>query len=52
MERFVSDYLGRGDTPVSDFHLYFWTRPDGESFDPAAMDDFLKAAADVLESGK
>jgi hypothetical protein len=50
MERFVSEYLGRGDTPVLDFYTYFWTRLDGESSDPAALDDFLKAATDVLDS--
>ena len=49
MERFVSDYLARGDTPVLDFHTYFWTRLDGESVDPSAVNDFLKAAADVLD---
>ena len=52
MERFVSAYLALGDTPVLHFYSYLWTQPDGESSDPAAVADFLKAAAEVLDPEK
>lgn len=48
MERFVSDYLGRGDTPVLDFLVYLSLDAEGRSSDPAALDDFLAAAREVL----
>lgn len=49
MERFLSDYLQRGDTPVVDFLVHFGLQPDGESSDPAALDDFLAAAEAILD---
>jgi hypothetical protein len=50
MERFLSNYLSRGDTAVSDFlHSYAGKLPSGQSTDPAALFDFLAAAADVLD---
>jgi hypothetical protein len=51
MERFVSKYLSRGDTAVSDFlHSYAGEIPPGQSIDPAALYDFLAVAADVLDN--
>jgi hypothetical protein len=50
MERFLSNYLSRGDTAVSDFlRSYAAEIPPGESTDPAALYDFLAAATDVLD---
>jgi hypothetical protein len=50
MERFLSNYLSRGDTAVSDFlHSYAGEIVPGQSTDPAALYDFLAAAADVLD---
>lgn len=50
MERFVSDYLARGDTTVVEFLVYLGLHPDGTSGDPAAADDYLEAADSVLGS--
>ncbi len=51
MRQFLNDYLARGDTPVSDFvHSYSALMRNGETSDPAAIDDFLAAARSVLES--
>ena len=50
MERFVSDYLERGDTRVSDFlHAYAGETVTGQTADPAALPDFLAAARKILE---
>jgi hypothetical protein len=50
MERFLSNYLSRGDTAVSDFlHSYAGEIPSGQTTDPAALYDFLAAAADLLD---
>jgi len=50
MERFLSIYLSRGDTRVSDFlHTYAGEVTTGQSTDPAALYDFLAAAQDVLD---
>lgn len=49
MERFVSDYISRGDTSTTDFlYSYASTLASGETADPAALDDFLAAASSVL----
>jgi hypothetical protein len=49
MERFLSNYLSRGDTQVSDFlHTYAGEIGTGQSTDPTALYDFLGAAEDVL----
>lgn len=51
MERFVSSYLSRGDTSVSDFlHVYAGEVATGQSTDPSALFDFLTAAQRVLDS--
>jgi hypothetical protein len=50
MERFLSNYLSRGDTAVSDcLHSYAGEIPWGQTTDPAALYDFLAAAADPLD---
>ena len=50
MEHFLAKYLSRGDTAVSDFlHGYAGEIASGQSTDPAALYDFLAAAADVLD---
>jgi hypothetical protein len=50
MERFLSNYLSRGDTSVSDLlHTYAGEVSSGQSTDPAALYDFLAATADVLD---
>jgi hypothetical protein len=50
MERFVSSYLSRGDTSVSDFlHVYAAEVATGQSTDPTALFDFLTAAQRVLD---
>jgi hypothetical protein len=52
MERFLSIYLARGDTRVSDFlHVYAGEVTTGQSTDPAALPDFLAAAQDILDKG-
>jgi hypothetical protein len=49
IERFVSDYLERGDTLVSDFlHAYAGEWINGQTTDPAASYDLLAAAEKVL----
>jgi len=48
MERFLADFYARGNVPVLDLLSYLGLRPDGESSDPAAVYDFLKAAEAVL----
>lgn len=51
MECFVSSYLSRGDTAVSDFlHVYAGEVATGQSTDPAALFDFLAAAQRLLDS--
>jgi len=51
MERFASDYLARGDTSISDFlHVYAGEVIGGQTTDPAAADDFLAAAEQVLSN--
>lgn len=51
MERFVSTYLSRGDTSVSDFlHIYAGELSTAQSTDPQALYDFLTAAQRVLDS--
>ena len=48
MERFASEYLARGDTSISDFlHVYAGECIGGLTTDPAAIEDFLRAAKDV-----
>jgi len=50
MERFLGDYLARGDTPVSDFlFVYATVLQNGLTTDPAAADDFRKAARAILD---
>jgi len=50
MERFVADYLSRGDTPVMDFlHSYASMVSTGQTTDPAALNDFLAAAKAALD---
>lgn len=49
MERFASAYLARGDTAISDFlHAYAGETADGQTVDPAAVQDFLAAAEQVM----
>lgn len=51
MERFVSSYVSRGDTSVSDFlHVYAGLVATGQSTDPDALYDFLTAAQRVSDS--
>jgi hypothetical protein len=51
MERFLVDYHARGDTLVSEFLLAYATvLQNGLTTDPAAADDFLKAARAVLDA--
>jgi hypothetical protein len=49
MEGFVSDYISRGDTTITDF-LYTYANliETGETVDPAALDDFLLSVNDIL----
>ena len=49
MERFVSDYLARGDLPVSEFLFYAGETIEGGSADPAALSDYLDSAHYVLD---
>ncbi len=50
MLRFVHAYHERGDTTVSDFlFVYSDLAADGRSADPAAIDDFLAAAREILQ---
>ncbi|MGY8663119.1 hypothetical protein Q3C01_12205 [Bradyrhizobium sp. UFLA05-109] len=49
MERFLSDYLARGDAPVSEFlHAYAGETIGGQTTDPAALSDYLASARSVL----
>jgi hypothetical protein len=49
MERFLSDYLARGDTAVSDLlHVYAGLTASGETPDPAALHDYFAAARATL----
>ncbi len=51
MEHFVIDYHARGDTPVSDFlFAYLAISQDGLTTDPAAGEDFLRAARAILDA--
>ena len=51
MERFASDYLSRGDTSISDFlYAYAGECIGGNLTDPAAIQDFLRAAEGVIGS--
>lgn len=53
MQGFVQGYLARGDATVSDFlHAYAAQVPGGRTTDPAALDDFLAAAGQVLQTTK
>jgi hypothetical protein len=53
MERFLTDYLARGDTAVSDLlHGYGGLTVTDETSDPAALDDYLAAARQMLVDGK
>ena len=50
MEHFIADYLSRGDTSVSDFlHCYVGLTGLSRTTDPAAIHDFIRAAAQVLD---
>ena len=50
MERFLSNYLSRGDAAASDLlRTYAGEVSTGQSTDPAALYDFLAVAADVLD---
>lgn len=46
--QFIADYYSRGDTPVIDLLSYSGVRPDGQTDDPAAADDFLAAVETIL----
>jgi len=49
MYKFASDYLDRGDTPISDFlFCYAGEVISGETTDPAALDDYVKAVHHVI----
>jgi len=49
MEGFLSAYLTRGDTAVSDLlHVYAGLTTKGEGADPAALRDYLEAARITL----
>ena len=51
MERFASDYLARGDAPISDFlYAYAGEVIGGRTTDPAAAYDFVAAAEKVLSN--
>lgn len=53
MQGFVQGYLARGDTAVSDFlHAYAAQALGGRTADPAALDDFLHSAGQVLQPPK
>jgi hypothetical protein len=50
MERFVADFLVRGDMPISDFlHCFAGSLDTGQTTDPATIDDFLVAVRKVLD---
>ena len=49
MEHFVSAYLARGDTSVSDFlFCYAGLTAPGQTTDPAAIHDFLESTRSVV----
>jgi hypothetical protein len=48
MERFVADHLDRGEVPTAVLLAYLGLSPDRRSGDPAALPDYLAAAAAVL----
>ena len=48
MEHFALAFEARGDVPVSAFTMYLGIAPDGVAGDPAALHDFLDAAAAAL----
>jgi hypothetical protein len=53
MERFLTDYLARGDTPVSDFlHIYGGLTVGDGTPDPAALGDYLVSAQATLGGGE
>jgi hypothetical protein len=53
MERFLRDYLARGDTPVSDLlYGYGALTVTDETPDPAALGDYLASARTTLGDGK
>lgn len=48
MERFIAGYHNRGETETGGLIAYFCIAPDGAGGDPAALYDYLDAAAEVL----
>ncbi len=49
MQRFVEEYLSRGDGSISDFlHSYVGEVISGETTDPAALEDFLSVSKAVV----
>jgi hypothetical protein len=53
MERFLKDYLARGDTAVSDLlHGYGGLTVTEETPDPAALRDYLASARATLGDGE
>jgi hypothetical protein len=53
MERFLKDYLARGDTAVSDLlYVYGGLTATDETPDPAALGDYLASARTTLGEGK
>jgi len=49
MEKFTANYLARGDALISDFlHAYAGEVISGQTTDPAAANDFVAAANQVL----
>jgi hypothetical protein len=52
MERFLKDYLARGDTAVSDLlYVYGGLTATDETPDPAALGDYLASARMTLGDG-
>jgi hypothetical protein len=50
MERFVEAHIARGETSTIDLISYFGLLPSGMTGDPAAFDDYLAAARQVLDT--
>ena len=50
MERFVENHLSRGEASTVDLISYFGIAADGRTGDPAALDDYLEAASEVLDA--
>ena len=48
MYHFALEYERRGDLPVSAFTMYAGLLTNGQSADPAALDDFLEEAGKLL----